>query len=125
MEHEVYTADPALACDAAAWGGNHTCRCVYRKTVCDGTNHLCMCGSDWVMQCTECKKETNPMATLVTTFLTSQQGDYLAEVRLTAHATIDTGSVARAQLAKVHRAMDALVAPVTAGDSDEYEGPDF
>lgn len=46
-EHPLYTVDRALACTATTWGGMHECSCVYRKAVCDGINHLCMCGSGW------------------------------------------------------------------------------
>ena len=46
-EHPWYTTDSQLACAATKIGNGHTCRCVYRLYICDGADHLCLCGDDW------------------------------------------------------------------------------
>jgi hypothetical protein len=54
--------EPALwPCEAAIWGGTHTCQCVYaeyvyeirREVIGEHDYHLCMCGADWITDAAE------------------------------------------------------------------------
>jgi len=129
-EHPHYTEKPELACDATGWGGNHTCRCVYRKTVCDGIDHLCMCGSDrrtttGAFSRCNCNHERNNMATPVGITMTAQNGDFNVSVTISSTST-DPGSVLAVQLQRAAKAMAILLTPGNEeGRLDDYEGPDF
>ena len=60
-DHPTYTVNASLACEARTDGGDHACACVYRKTRCNGDEHLCMCGDTWHSPCrcnTHEKKES-------------------------------------------------------------------
>lgn len=131
--HPTYTVDSKYACQATGWGGNHTCHCVYRKEVCDGLEHLCMCGSSWstttgaYTRC-ECNHERTTMATPVGIQITAHQGEFTTTVSMSAEATITPGSVLAVQLERAARAMAVLLdsnRPARSDDEDEYEGPDF
>ena len=130
-EHPHYTAEPALACSSAAWGGNHTCQCVYRKTVCDGVNHLCMCGSTWrtatgaYTRC-HCNHERETMATPVGIEISAHQGEFNVSVTISADASITPSSVLAVQLQRAAKAMAVLLTPAEeSGHLEGYEGPDF
>jgi hypothetical protein len=130
-EHPAYTADPALACSATAWGGNHTCQCVYRKAVCDGLDHLCMCGSEWrtatgaYTRC-HCNHERKTMATPVGISISAHQGEFNVSVTISADASITPSSVLAVQLQRAAKAMAVLITPAEeSGHLEGYEGPDF
>lgn len=132
-EHPHYTEKPELACEATGWGGNHTCQCVYRKTVCDGIDHLCMCGSDWrtttgaYSRC-NCNHERDTMATPVGISMSAQNGDFNVSVTISSTATITSSAVLAVQLQRAAKAMAVLITngnEDSALDPDTYDGPDF
>jgi len=127
--HPAYTVDPAEACEATSWGGNHTCHCVYRRTVCDGINHLCLCGNDWrdmtgaYSRC-YCNHERNiHMATPVGIEITAHQGEFRLTVSMEADVITGASTVQREQLRRATRAMMALLdtSEPSADDEDEDE----
>lgn len=126
--HAAYTIDPQLACGAATWGGTHQCSCVYRKTVCDGTNHLCMCGSTWTDEqlctcSTPREKKEITMATPVGVTITAHQGKFTLEVSMSTEATITPSSVLAVHLERTAKAMAVLLGDTR--PSYEDSEPDF
>lgn len=132
IDHETYTVVPELACPMGRWGGDHTCQCVYRKTVCDGVYHLCMCGGDWKTEsATQCgcrltprEKENNPMATPVGITMTAHQGDFNVTVNISSTAAITPGSVLAVQLERAAKAM-AVLLDNSRPARDNDDAPDF
>jgi hypothetical protein len=125
--HPAYTVEPGLACDAADWGGNHTCSCVYRKTICNGLDHLCMCGSTWrtttgaYSRC-RCNHERNTdMPIPVGVEITAHQGEFRLTVSMEAEVSATAGSVQREQLRRATRAMKALLTTTADDDDDDDE----
>jgi hypothetical protein len=128
-DHPVYTADAALACGAARWGGDHQCSCVYRRRHCDGNYHLCMCGGDWSSpgscECTTPReKESNTMATPVSVTINVTQGEFALEVSMHADVVIGSGTVAATQLERAAKAMAVLLNQSGPQSRDEdYDDP--
>lgn len=133
-DHPTYTVDAKYACNASTWGGDHTCSCVYRKAVCDGNEHLCMCGSSWTTPTgpyTRCacgphhEKENTPMATPVGIRLTAHQGDFEVEVSVKTNSAISPASVLDEQMRRAQRAFgillrDDTMRPVHPDDDEEW-----
>lgn len=123
--HPHYTVDAKYACPAAKGGENHTCNCVYRRAVCDGTNHLCMCGDDWTTPascgCPE-HHERNTMATPVGIEITAHKGEFVVEVKISSEVTVTPGSVLTTQLERAAKAMAVLLDDTRPSyDDDEPE----
>lgn len=123
--HPRFTADRRLACPARSWDvPGHVCQCVIRRPLCDGENHLCMCGSGWWRRngC-DCStpREKEYMATPVSITLNATQGEFQVEVSIHAEVTVGPASVAAVQLKRATKAM-AILLNSQEGDDDD---PDF
>lgn len=121
--HPRFTADRRLACPARSWDvPGHVCQCVIRRPLCDGENHLCMCGSGWWTHGCDCStpREKENMATPVSITLNATQGEFQVEVSIHAEVTVNPGSVAAVQLERATKAM-AILLNSQEGDDD----PDF
>lgn len=126
-DHDTYTVNALLACDATTWSGDHTCACVYRKTICDGVDHLCMCGSEWSSKitgpysrcsCPHHEKE-NTMAHLEVR-MTVELGDLEAEVSL--KGDIVTRPIPTEEyIHRVSKAATTLLLPAEPSPSDSYD----
>lgn len=131
-DHPAYTIDARHACQATSWGGDHTCHCVYRKEVCDGLEHLCMCGSGWSTTTPYtlcgCNHERTTMATPVGIEISAHMGEFTTSVSINADATITPVSVLAVHLQRAAKAMAVLITDGKESghlDPDEYDGPDF
>lgn len=124
--HPRFTADPELACQGTTWGGNHACHCVIRRPLCDGENHLCMCGSGWWRRnscdCSTQPREKENMATPVSITLNATQGEFQVEVSIHSEVPVNPGSVAAVQLERATKAMRVLLG---SQDNDDDDDPDF
>jgi hypothetical protein len=125
--HPAYTLDTRLQCGAAADGGNHTCNCVYRRTICDESWHLCLCGNAWRSDtgctCATTREKESPM-TNVNVEITVTQGEYSCRVAMEAEVQVSPGGVANVQLERATKAMRALLAATTSSDDDDDDDDD-
>lgn len=131
-DHPAYTIDAKFACNAAKYSETHQCACVYRQTVCNGSEHLCMCGDSWTDKracyCPELhhhEKEENTMSTPVGLSMKAHMGDFEIEVTIKAKVLTPQSVLAEHQRRAAKAMAILLTESASRRDEDDYDGPDF